>query len=122
MSAFDPKRTSGLININPLADTQQMLIRLPGRRARPSLLSWRDEGFPFLNDINRVQFDGLISRAFIVNGAVGKWYRLPRVQDLFRLAVDMHPEVTLYHMSYYHAGMVMTPGLEARRRSLLWRR
>ena len=106
MSAFDPKRTSGLININTLADTQQMLIRLPGRRARPSLLSWRDEGFPFLNDINRVQFDGLISRAFIVNGAVGKWYRLPRVEDLFRLAVDMHPEVTLYHMSY----PITTPG------------
>jgi hypothetical protein len=76
-------------------------------------LSWRDEGFSFFNDINRVQFDGLISRAFIVNGAVGKWYRLPRVQDLFRLAVDVHPEVTLYHMPYYHAGMVMAAGLEA---------
>jgi len=41
-------------------------------RAAGPLLSWRDERFPFFNDINRVQFDGLVSRPFIVNGAVGK--------------------------------------------------
>ena len=76
-------------------------------------MSWRDEGFPFFNDINHVQFDGLISRAFIVNGAVGKCLGLPRAQDLFRLAVKVQPEVTLYDMSYYDAGMVMAPGFEA---------
>jgi hypothetical protein len=75
-------------------------------------LSWRGEGFPFFHDINRVQFDGLISRAFIVNGAVGECYGLPRVQDSFRLTIHVQPEVTLYDMAYYDAGMVMASGLE----------
>jgi hypothetical protein len=65
MSANDPKQTFAP------SDIQQMLIRSPHLRAS-SLLSWRDERLPFFNDINRVQFDGLVSRAFIVNGAVGK--------------------------------------------------
>jgi hypothetical protein len=53
------------------SDIQQMLHSITSC-ALGLLLSWRDEGFPFFNDINRIQFDGLVSRAFIVNGAVGK--------------------------------------------------
>src|SRR5262245_8542309 len=78
------------------------------------LLSWRDEGFPFFNDINCIQFDRLISCAFIVNCAVRKRYRLTRAQDLFRLAVQVQPEVDLYDMSHYHARMTMAPCLETR--------
>jgi len=76
------------------------------------LLRWRDEGFPFFNDINHVQFDGLISRTFVVNAAVGKCYGLPYVEDLFRLPVHVQPEVTLYDMCHYHARMAMAAGLE----------
>src|SRR2546428_9829641 len=76
------------------------------------LLRRRGEGFPFLDDINRVQLDRLVSRAFIVNGAVRNRYGLPGVQDLFRLAVNVQPEVTLDDMSHDHTGMVMAPGLE----------
>src|SRR6058998_2765920 len=76
------------------------------------LLRRRGEGFPFLDDINRVQLDRLVSRAFIVNGAVRNRYGLPGVQDLFRLAVNVQPEVTLDDMSHDHTGMVTAPGLE----------
>src|SRR5262249_52232818 len=93
----------------PIADIV-LLIRSPRRRA--SLLRWRNERFPFFNDINHVQFDGLISRAFVVNGAVGKCLGLPRAQNLFRLAVKVQPEVTLYDMCHDHARMVMAPGFE----------
>src|SRR5262249_20348755 len=103
---FDPKRTFATVRHS--ADAHS----ITSSASLGPLLSWRDEGFPFFNDINHVQFDGLISRAFVVNGAVGKCLGLPRTQDLFRLAVKVQPEVTLYDMCHDHARMVMAPGFE----------
>jgi hypothetical protein len=34
------------------------------------------------------------------------------VQDAFRLAIHVQPEVTLYDVAYYDAGVVMASGLE----------
>src|SRR5262245_18374219 len=76
------------------------------------LWSWRGEWFPLVHDVNHVQFDGLISRAFIVNDAVGKCKRLVGAHDLFRLAVYVQPEVALGDLCHYHARMAMPPGLE----------
>jgi hypothetical protein len=47
-----------------------------------------------------------------VNVAVRNRYGFPRVQDLFRLAVHVQPEVALYDLSHCYARMVMAPDLE----------
>jgi hypothetical protein len=77
-----------------------------------SLLGWRDERLAFFNDIDHVQFHGFISCTFIVNGAVGNCQRLPRVQDAFRLAVQLQPEVTLDDVGHDHTGWLWRPALK----------
>ena len=75
---------------------------------------WRRRGerLPFFDDIHRVQLDWLVQRAFIVHGTGRKRDGLPGVQDLFRPAVHVQPEVTLDDLAHDHTGMVMAPGLE----------
>ena len=75
---------------------------------------WRRRGerLPFFDDIHRVQLDWLVHCAFIVHGTVRKRDGLPGVQDLFRPAVHVQPEVTLDDLAHDHTGMVMAPGLE----------
>ena len=75
--------------------------------ARATLCWPADEGVPFFDDIYRVQLDRLVHRAFIVHGTVRKRDGLPSVQDLFRLAVHVRPEVTLDDLSHDHTRMVM---------------
>src|SRR5438067_1362987 len=64
------------------------------QRYAPPLFHRRGEGLSFFKDINHVQLDRLVGRTFIVNGAVGKRCGLARVQNSFRLAVQVQPEVT----------------------------
>ena len=59
-------------------------------------------GGALFDDIYRVQLDRLVHRAFIVHGTVRKRDGLPSVQDLFRLAVHVQPEVTLDDLSHDH--------------------
>ena len=76
------------------------------------LWRWRDEGAPFSTTYTACSLTGLSIAPSLCMARSGSVTDSPSVQDLFRLAVHVQPEVTLDDLSHDHTRMVMAPGFE----------